>query len=114
MKPIIGYSPVFWVILMLTGCTSFAGKLPPTYTYEQIPHVEQKPAVFYQFYDVKFSRYNGELDGRLSLKLRQEIKKIFLESGVFSSVEMTPSLEDDHILIKIETKSNYELLHILN
>jgi hypothetical protein len=96
---------------MLTGCTSFAGKLPPIYTYEQIPHVEQKRAVSYE---AEFFRFTGERDPRLTRKLEQEVKRVFLKSGAFSSVDTARSAEANHLLIKIETKAKNELLGAIN
>lgn len=88
--------------LILTGCIGVAGKLPPSYTYEQIPRVRPKPAISY---DARFL-----LDGKEHVEstagLERMVKMVFLLSEVFSKVEAAPESDGYHISVKMEAESN--------
>lgn len=99
---IVGFCVAVWVSLVSSGCAGFAGKLPPTYTYDQIPRVEQKPAVSY---DAKFLALGRE-NAPATQHLNEEVRKVFLQSGVFSSFEAAHGSGVYHISVKMETDTN--------
>lgn len=99
---VVGFCFAVWVSLLSTGCAGFAGKLPPTYTYDQIPRVEQKPAISY---DAKFVAL-GRDSRQLTQSLKEEVRKVFLQSGVFSSLEAAQGSGAYHVSVKMETDTN--------
>lgn len=99
---VVGFCFAVWVSLLSTGCAGFAGKLPPTYTYDQIPRVEQKPAISY---DAKFVAL-GRDSAQLTQSLKEEVRKVFLQSGVFSSLEAAQGSGAYHVSVKMETDTN--------
>lgn len=88
--------------LILTGCIGVAGKLPPSYTYEQIPRVRPKPAISY---DAKFLS-DGKEHVESTAGFESMVKMVFLVSDVFSKVEVAPESNGYHISVKMEAESN--------
>lgn len=93
---------------VLLGCVGFAGKLPPSYTYEQIPHVEPKPAITY---DVKLLSFGQEYQGDIG-GLMRTIKGVFLLSEAFSNVEAAPGPDGYHLSVRVDIEWNKEIAAI--
>lgn len=91
--------------LLSAGCAGFAGKAPPSYTYDQIPRVEQKPAISY---DVK-ALESGEEHAENTKTLYQMVKAVFLLSEVVSSMEAVPESEGYHLSVKMDIDTNTPL-----
>lgn len=91
--------------LLLTGCAGFSGRVPPSYTYEQIPRIEQKPAISY---DAKYLE-SGKEHAENTKTLYRVVKIVFLLSEVVSSMEAVPASDGYHLSVKMETDTNAPL-----
>lgn len=91
-----------FLTLLLTGCAGFAGRVPPSYTYEQIPRVEQKPAISYDAKALESGREQPEN----TKTLYRLVKTVFLLSDVVSSMETVPVSDGYHLSVKMEVETN--------